>query len=323
MKRFIFLVILFSIFIFPKNAFAKSFEAKPQEVIIYTDDDNDTPRVNAFDYERINGLNFYTFRTNHNVKKMDYYLNFPDDVLGKSFNYSTYFWLPNFALGSIDNYNTFYTTPIIDLNGTVCDVKATSSYLPTGVTWSQVFAVRCNNVVLDDNRGFLQVITPSTNADVGLSNNRYGIHVVSYYSENAAIEGILEETKKQTEEIKKQTETIKDSDTSEAGDSANSFFGDFKSDDYGLSDIVTMPLSFINGLSSGECNSLILPMPFVEQNVELPCMTSIYNKYFKSFLQLYQIITTGFIAYWICINIFRMVQNFKNPDNDEVEVLDL
>lgn len=323
MKKFIFLILLFGIFIIPNNAFAKSFDTNPRNVIIYTDNDNDTPNVNTFSRETINGFNFYTFRTNHNIKKMDYYLNFPADVLGKSINYSTYLWLPNFALGTTNNYNTFYTVPIVDLNGSVCDVKATSSYLSSGVIWSQLFAVQCNNVFLNDNQGFLQVVTPSTNADIGLANNRYGIHTASYYVENPSVSGILEENKKQTEELQEQTETIKDSDTSEAGESANSFFGDFEDNDYGLSDIVTMPLQFVKKMSSSTCSSLEFPVPFVEQKVELPCMSSIYKKYFSAFLNLYQIITTGLIAYWCCVNMFRLVQNFKNPDNDEVEVLDL
>lgn len=137
----------------------------------------------------------------------------------------------------------------------------------------------------------------------------------------------LDKTNKELEDLNKNqketNETLKDSDTSEASDSANSFFEGFDSDDFGLTDIITMPLEFIEGLSSGTCNSLKLPVPFVNQTIELPCMTDIYKKYFGAFLTLYQTITTGFISYWVCINIFKLVQGFKNPDKDEIEVLDL
>lgn len=126
-----------------------------------------------------------------------------------------------------------------------------------------------------------------------------------------------------TEAVKDQTDYIKDDNVSDASDSANSFFGDFEGDDYGLSDIIKMPLTFINGLANNQCNSLVVPLPFVNKNVVLPCMTTIYQQYFGSFLTIYQTITTGFIAYWVCINIFRMVQGFKNPETDQIEVMDL
>lgn len=117
--------------------------------------------------------------------------------------------------------------------------------------------------------------------------------------------------------------TLKDDDVSGAEDSASGFFNDFETDDFGLSSIITMPLEFINGLTSSTCYSLNLPLPFVDTNVTLPCMTSIYENYFGSFFTLYQTITTGFIAYGVCVNIFRLVQGFKSPDNDVVEVMEL
>lgn len=121
----------------------------------------------------------------------------------------------------------------------------------------------------------------------------------------------------------KTNDLLEDDDVSGAEDSASGFFNDFESDDFGLSSIITMPLEFIKGLSSSTCYSLNLPLPFVDTNVTLPCMTSIYQKYFGDFFTLYQTITTGFIAYGVCINIFKLVQDFKSPDNDVVEVMEL
>lgn len=118
-------------------------------------------------------------------------------------------------------------------------------------------------------------------------------------------------------------DNITNSDTSESTNTAGSFFEDFQSDDFGLSDIITMPLTFIQGLSDSTCYSLNLPLPFVEQDVSIPCMTSIYEEYFSTFLTLYQVITTGFISYWVCVNIYSLVKGFKDPDNDNVEVMDL
>lgn len=123
--------------------------------------------------------------------------------------------------------------------------------------------------------------------------------------------------------IDNQTNTIKSDDTTGANSQASSFFNDFQNNNFGLSDVITMPLTFINGLSDSTCYDLDLPLPFVNKNAKLPCMTSVYQTHFGSFLTLYQVITTGLIAYWVCINIFKLVKNFKDPDNYEVEVMDL
>lgn len=137
----------------------------------------------------------------------------------------------------------------------------------------------------------------------------------------------IDETNKQLEENNKTNQeindNIKDDNVDEANNQASGFFDDFESDDFGLSDVITMPLKFIKGLASSKCYSLNLPLPFVDKNATLPCMTSIYEEFFSSFFSLYQVISTGIISYWICIDIFRMVQGFKNPESDVIEVMDL
>ena len=142
-----------------------------------------------------------------------------------------------------------------------------------------------------------------------------------------AVEGSINDTKDAINDTKQSIDDLKDSitdsDTSGASDSAGGFFTDFEDDDYGLSDIVTLPLTFIQGLANAECTDLSLPLPFVDENVELPCMSAIYQQYAGAFLTIYQIITFGIVGYWVCVNTLRLVNNFKNPDNDEVEVMDL
>lgn len=130
----------------------------------------------------------------------------------------------------------------------------------------------------------------------------------------------LDETNEKLDDL---NDNITDTDTSGSEDLAGGFFEDFDNEDYGLSDIITMPLQVINNITSATCSPLELPLPFVDTDVALPCMYDIYEDHFGGFLTIYQTITFGIVAYWVCINIFRMVKNFKNPDNDEVEVLDL
>lgn len=129
--------------------------------------------------------------------------------------------------------------------------------------------------------------------------------------------------KNQTEEQKKTNDTLKDDNTQQAQDSAGGFFNDFTTDTHGLTAIITAPLSLISKITSASCSPLVIPLPFVDKDLTLPCMGAIYSQYFGSFLSIYQVITFGIIAYWVCVRIFNLVKDFKNPDHDEIEVLDL
>lgn len=137
------------------------------------------------------------------------------------------------------------------------------------------------------------------------------------------IEKQLEEQKKQLEEQKKTNETLKDDNIDKAQDSAGGFFNDFTTDTHGLTAVITAPLSLIESITSSACSPLVIPLPYVDKDLTLPCMSNIYSNYFGSFLSIYQIITFGIVAYWVLIRIFNLVKDFKNPDHDEIEVLDL
>lgn len=109
----------------------------------------------------------------------------------------------------------------------------------------------------------------------------------------------------------------------DASNAANDFFTGFESNDFGLTSIITAPLNLIKSLTSSTCTPLGFNAPFVDQRVELPCMMTIYKEHFGSFLTLYQMITFGMVAYWVCVNTLATVRGFKDPDSDRIEVLDL
>lgn len=118
-------------------------------------------------------------------------------------------------------------------------------------------------------------------------------------------------------------DSLNNSDSSGATSDASEFFSGFTTDTFGLTSIITAPLNLIGSITSSSCTPLGLPLPYVNKTLELPCMSSIYSQYFGSFFTLYQTITFGIIAYWVCVRIFNLVKDFKNPDHDEIEVLDL
>lgn len=119
-------------------------------------------------------------------------------------------------------------------------------------------------------------------------------------------------------------DTVNDDDVSGATYEASDFFSDFSTNTFGLTSIITAPLTLIESLTSSSCTTLHLPLPYLDNKyLDLPCMSTIYQSYFGNFFTLYQTITYGIIAYWVCVRIFNQVKDFKNPEHDEIEVVDL
>lgn len=330
-KQFLVLFFVLGFFFFPQVVHAKSYNVEPTNIVARHNDDvifNGKP----YGWNLHGSAAFHSFDTGEVINRIYYtYDNGVKDLDWQNTNYDVSFklFLPNVESAALNSFNG--GKPVVFLNDNTCYVEYASTSSSSSTSWSHTFGVKCTNVSFNSPSFNVDVFTAAGSAPAfTISGWRYGISWSMDFSQvssnkdlNGAIKENTEEIKKQTEETKKQTETIKDSNTSEASSSANGFFNDFKSDDFGLSDIITMPLTFINGLSSSQCYDLDLPLPFVNQNAKLPCMTSIYQEHFGPLLIIYQTITTGFIAYWVCVNIFRLVQNFKDPDNDQVEVLDL
>lgn len=116
---------------------------------------------------------------------------------------------------------------------------------------------------------------------------------------------------------------INNSDSSGATNNATDFFNNFTTNTHGLTGIITAPLSAIQSLSGATCTPLELPLPFVNKTLPLPCMRVIYDEFFGDFMSIYDVVTLGIVSYWVLVRIFSLVKDFKNPEHDELEVLDL
>lgn len=141
-------------------------------------------------------------------------------------------------------------------------------------------------------------------------------------NDNKNTQDIINSQNKTTNAINGVNDSINDDNVDKANSKANSFFNDFQSDSHGLSGIITAPLRLIESLSSSTCTSLVLPLPFVSKNATLPCMSTVYNQ-FPTFYSLWQLITTGLIAYWVLIKIFGHIKGMQSPTDDRIEVFNL
>lgn len=152
-----------------------------------------------------------------------------------------------------------------------------------------------------------------------------------YDSENKdSIEAIKEESAKQIQAIngvKGSIDATNDILNNDNVDGSNSkgedFFDEFDFEfKGGITGILTAPLNTIASLTGSSCSPITLTIPFVNKQMQLPCMTTIYSR-FGNFFTAYQIITFGIIGYWIIVKTFKIIKDMVNPDDDKVEVLDL
>lgn len=104
------------------------------------------------------------------------------------------------------------------------------------------------------------------------------------------------------------------------------FFNNFTtSDNGGISAIVTKPLTIINNLLSNnnQCASLTLPSFMGVSNATLPSGCILWNNATTLMITLWNTFVCGLGSYFILKDIFRIIEDLKNPDNDKVEVMDL
>ena len=126
-----------------------------------------------------------------------------------------------------------------------------------------------------------------------------------------------------SDNISNMNNSLNNSDTSQAQSDLSSFFDNFQVNNHGLASLISSPLRLLQTLNSSSCSSLIFPLPFVNKNATLPCFKPIVQTHFSTFLTLYQLITNGLVAYWVCINLFAKVKGFQDPQSDKIEVLEL
>lgn len=225
---------------------------------------------------------------------------------------------------------------IITTNGTLSSTTSTSygvtDYIPitstAEITILQVISQNLNVGFYDVNKTFISYFdsySSSINDTISIPNNASYVR----FSINKALNKPQYKVCKNgsqavNDAINGLDDTLNDDDTSGATSEASDFFSDFNTNTFGLTSIITAPLNLIQSLTSSTCNNLELPLPYLDnKKLTLPCMTTIYQQYFGTFFTIYQTITYGIIAYWVCVRIFNLVKDFKNPEHDEIEVLDL
>ena len=84
--------------------------------------------------------------------------------------------------------------------------------------------------------------------------------------------------------------------------------------------ILNLPLSLLNNLTSNlskSCSPISLPLPYVDKNLELPCLNTIYNKIngFNVFLNSIGVIASAFIIYEYLRKLYLRIDKILNFEN--------
>ena len=118
--------------------------------------------------------------------------------------------------------------------------------------------------------------------------------------------------------------SINSDNVEESTSSASDFFNNFDSGDTGsLMNLVSLPLKFLGNLSNS-CTPIVLNTGYLG-TINLPCMsTYLYsNSDFAGLFNIISLVLNGVVMYGCIKSIINCVSKLKNPDDDEVEVMDL
>ena len=135
----------------------------------------------------------------------------------------------------------------------------------------------------------------------------------------------IDDTNKNLNDLK---DDISNSNSSGATSDASSFFNNFTTEDNGgISSIITAPLRMINSLisNSGSCNdlSLKLNMVSIEKDVSIPCGSILWSKASSSTITIYHTIVYGLAAFVILRDLYKQIEDIKNPTDKGVKTTDL
>lgn len=134
-------------------------------------------------------------------------------------------------------------------------------------------------------------------------------------------ETIINQNQQLIDSSNKTNDTLNDDNVDEANSKASDFFNSFSDTDHGgISGIVKAPLVAFNSMLSNTCSPLTAT--YEGHEIALPCGTEFWSK-FDALKRFINMTYGGILCYLIAVKLFKLVNNLKNPDNDNVEVMDL
>lgn len=141
---------------------------------------------------------------------------------------------------------------------------------------------------------------------------------------------IEEQTQQQHQDAQNTQNAINDVNNSlndDNVDNQGSFFSGFDSGSTGsLMDLISLPIDFIDSLNNS-CQPIQLPhlqMYSFDFQLTIPCMsTFVYNQFSTTIINTLKLIINGFLVYYMLKWFIGFIHDLKDPNNDDLEVMDL
>lgn len=186
------------------------------------------------------------------------------------------------------------------------------------------YSVFCNNVPLSNTQNFIIRFNHSVYPEFKILSLGQISSNFNFYAEKDIAQAI-QDNSDSINSVKDSVNDVKDSITNsnvdDASSSGGSFFEDFTTESHGLTGIVSAPLRLINKFT-GTCSSIHLSI--WDSEFDLPCGSTFFGlSDVKPFVDIVNVILGGLIAYGAARGIYKKVEDFKDPDNSKVEVIDL
>lgn len=161
--------------------------------------------------------------------------------------------------------------------------------------------------------------------DLGISaDNIQSIVNNSGFATASSVEEVKTATDEIKQEAKKTNDTLNNSDISDSNSQTSGFFNDFDTGDTGsLMNIVKLPLKFLDSLNS-QCSPITINTGYLG-NITIPCLSSsLYSTNgIQQIINIARLVLNATICYGCIKSIVSCVEKLKNPNDDEVEVIDL
>ena len=241
------------------------------------------------------------------------YSNFSNNLINKPLNFSGTFYTTNrtdtlpepFRVWVLDN-NTNTTYGCTTQSSGQATIRGSTSYWNT---------FTCSNVVITFS-DFRIYVGSNFYSDGEIGISRINI-------QHSELSDINNTNKDINNSVKDTNNTIKDDNVDSSTNQGSSFFNDFNSGDEGnLSDIVSLPLEYVQHLND-TCKPFTITAGNLG-NITIPCLSSIWSSTpFAGVINTASIIINGIICYKLLTSLFLFFKELKDPDDDKVEVMDL
>lgn len=90
-----------------------------------------------------------------------------------------------------------------------------------------------------------------------------------------------------------------------------------------LTEAIFSPINIALTSLEDTCTPMHWDIPFVNVSTDVPCMSTIYNGFFRTFMTVFISIITGMYAYRTILKLFAGVKSTLDAEDDKIEVVDL